>query len=78
MFNQGAPRQVNLFLTQVALNTPLYVAMPYPLGTTFSVRKSFRWEDCLNRPLTLASNVTSFMASAQGLRFFTTTYDLSV
>ena len=74
MFNQGAPRQVNLFLTQLPLNVPLYVAMPYPQGTTFSVRRSLRWEDCLNRQLTLAPNMTAFMSSAQGLRFFATTY----
>lgn len=75
MFNAGAPRQVNLYLTQLALNTPLYVAIPYPLGTTFSVQRSFRWENCLNRQLTPAPNMTYFMASAQGLRYFATTYD---
>lgn len=73
IFDKGAPRQLNLYMQQVMPNTPLYVALRYPVGTTFMINRQYRWEPCLNRRVFRAANVSQFSASPDGMRFHVST-----
>ncbi len=74
IFNQGAPTRLNLYLTQIMPNTPLYVALRYPLGTTFSISRQYRWESCSNRRIRQTGDMTEFTSSPDGTRYRVTWY----
>ncbi|KAM9977778.1 hypothetical protein ACTFIR_011650 [Dictyostelium discoideum] len=68
-FSTGTPTSINIWVAQVIKNNYLFVAIPYPANTEFSIRCAYRWNNKFNYNFALA-NSASEVRNGNGTRYY--------
>lgn len=68
-FSTGTPTSINIWVAQVIKNNYLFVAIPYPANTEFSIRCAYRWNNKFNYNFVLA-NSASEVRNGNGTRYY--------
>ena len=67
-FNQGAPTTTEVWLSQLPIQKYIILAMPYPSGTSFNIRRIFKWYGQMDATLTPAATRAE-VVNGDGLKY---------
>ena len=73
-FDQGAPTTAEVWVTQLPTQKHVILAMPYPAGTSFNIRRVFKWYGQMDADVTQAGSLAEVVSGNGLLYFFDETY----
>ena len=73
-FDQGAPTTAEVWISQLPVQKSVILAMPYPSGTTFYIRRVFKWYSSMNSDLWQAGSLDAVVNGDGLLYYFDGTY----
>lgn len=67
-FDQGAPTTTEVWISQLPIQKYIILAMPYPSGTSFSIRRIFKWYGQMDANVTPVASLAE-VVSGDGLKY---------
>lgn len=66
----GAPKTLQLWITQLPVGLQIVYAMRYPAGSTFTIQRIFKWFPNLNAYIQPASSLSEMLSDGNALKYY--------